>query len=391
MASIQKKGDSWYCQFLYRRERYTFTIGKVDEIEARSVKGKVEYLLMRIKQHLLDLPPGCDIVTFLQWDGKPPGVLPLPAKELTLSELREVYFKSQEGKLEQTTLDGIRLHFNHLTRILGEKCHIPSLSRATLQKYVDTRASEWIDPKRYERKRREKLAKQPPKRKYNRKNRPPPATPDKPDKGRRHPSAATIKKEIISLRTAWNWARRHLDIREEFPGGRLDYQKLQESLPFMTWEEAERSIAAGGDPEEVWDSVYLRPQEVSEVLAWVKARPVSPWVYPMFCFAAHTGTRRSEIVRAKPSDVNLPRGEVTVREKKRVKKKKTYRIVPLTPFLKEVLADWMKERASGETLFCKMNGEAIMPREAHNYFQRALRVSKWCVLKGWHGFRYSYI
>jgi integrase len=390
VASIQKKGDSWYCQFLYRRVRYTFTIGKVEDIEARSVKGKVEYLLMRLKQHLLDLPPGCDIVTFVQWDGKPPGVLPVPVRELTLLELREEYFRSQDGKLEKTTLDGIRQHFNHLVRILGEKCHIPSLARADLQKYVDTRSKEWIDPEVYRRKRRAKAVNKKPRRKYVRKNQPP-KPPELPERAKRHPSPGTIKKEIISLRTAWNWARRLLNLEHEFPGGHLDYEKLEEALPFMTWEEAQANIEAGGDPEEVWDSVYLRPYEITELLEWVRGRPVSPWVYPMFCFAAYTGARRSEMVRAQPSDLNLTRGQVTLRERKRVKKKKTFRTVPLPPFLKEVLADWMEERANGETLFCKMNGDPIMPREAHNYFQRGLRLSKWAVLKGWHVFRHSYI
>ena len=55
--------------------------------------------------------------------------------------------------------------------------------------------------------------------------------PQKPSKERRHPSAATIKKEVISLRTPWNWDRRRLDIHGEFPGGRLDYEKLQDKLP----------------------------------------------------------------------------------------------------------------------------------------------------------------
>jgi integrase len=111
----------------------------------------------------------------------------------------------------------------------------------------------------------------------------------------------------------------------------------------------------------------------------------------MFVLAAHTGARRSEIVRALPSDVDLENAVVTIREKKRDKKRLTTRRVPLTPFLTEVLTDWMKVRVSGGTLFCKGDGKAIMAREAHNYFQRALRVSKWSVLKGWHVFRHSFI
>src|SRR5205807_8056755 len=124
------------------------------------------------------------------------------------------------------------------------------------------------------------------------------------------------------------------------------------------------------DPERIWDCVYRRPEEVAAVLEWVKARPVSPWVYPMFVFAAYTGARRSEVVRALPSDVDLAAAVVTIREKKRDKKRLTTRRVPLSPFLTEVLADWMSKRASGRTLFCKMDGKDITPREAHNYFQR---------------------
>src|SRR5262249_12284504 len=153
-----------------------------------------------------------------------------------------------------------------------------------------------------------------------------------------------------------------------------------------TWEEAERRVAAGDDPEKVWDCVYLRPEEITPLLEWVKGRPVSPWVYPMFVFAAHTGARRSEVIRALPADLDLVQGVVTIREKKRDRTKLTTRQVPLTPFLKEVLAAWVKVRARGKTLFCKGDGKAIMPREAHNYFQRGLRVSKWSVLKGWHVF-----
>ena len=328
----------------------------------------------------------------MQHDGKPPehaASASAESKVLTLEELREAYLRSQDKKLEQTTLDGILIHFRHLSRILGGKRVIPVLKRPDLQAYVEKRSSEWIDPEVYRRKRRAKDALQQPKREYVRKGAAPKV--ELPERPKRHPSSATIKKEIVSLRTAWNWARRNLGLVGEFPGGGLDYAKIEESLPFMSVEEAERRIKAGDDPEMVWDCVYLQPGEVRELLAWVKNRPISPWIYPMFAFAAQTGARRSEIIRALPSDVDLAAGVVTIREKKRDKSKLTTRRVPLPPLLKEVLGDWMEKRAKGKTLFCKADGKAITPRDAHYYFQRAQRLSKWAMLKGWHVFRHSYI
>jgi len=389
MASLQNRNGSWRVIFRYKGQWHAFTIGEVSAADAAVHKASTEELLRLLKRNLLDLPSGCTIEHFLFHRGKPPEhetATSNAKKELTLAELRDAYFQSQEKKLEQTTLDGIRLHFDHLTRILGPKRIIPTLARPDLQKYVDRRSEEWIDPNVYKKARREKLALKP-KRKFK-KPRPPKVEP--PDKPKRHPSSATIKKEIISLRTAWNWGRRHLGLVEEFPGTGLDFAKIEESLPFMTWEEAERRIEAGDDPEKVWDCVYLRPDEIADLLQWVKGRPVSPWVYPMLCFAAHTGARRSEIVRALPSDVDLANSVVMIREKKRDKTKTTTRRVPLTPFLKEILTAWMKQRAKGRTLFCKGDAKEITPREAMNYFDRALRVSKWSVLRGLHVFRHSF-
>jgi len=65
MASLQKKGESWYCQFLYHGKRHTFTIGKVEPDEAEAKANQADYLLMRIRQGLLTVPPGADIVLFL--------------------------------------------------------------------------------------------------------------------------------------------------------------------------------------------------------------------------------------------------------------------------------------------------------------------------------------
>ena len=377
MASLENRNGSWRVVFRYKAEKRCFTIGEASAADAAMYKASTEELLRLLSRNLVSIPAGCSIEDFMFHQGKPPAKA-AERHELTLSELRETYFSSQEKKLEQTTLDGISLHFGHLERILGNPI-VAEITRADLQKYVSKRSGEWIDPNVFRRQRRAKQAGR---------KKPKMVEPDKP---KRHPSPVTIKKEIISLRTAWNWARRQVGLVPEFPGGKLDYAKIEEGLPFMTWDEAERRIAAGDEPEGVWDCVYLRPPEIAELLESVKARPVSPWVLPMLTFAAYTGARRSEIVRALPSDIDLQNGFITLRERKRDKTKTTTRRVPISPILRESLVQWMKDRANGKTFFCKMDGKAVTPREAHNYFRRALRTSKWSVIRGWHTLRHSFV
>ena len=70
MASLQLRGKSYACVFCWHGKRQWFTIGKVAEEEAKAKASQVEYLLMRLKQRLIDLPPGIDIVEFVQHDGK---------------------------------------------------------------------------------------------------------------------------------------------------------------------------------------------------------------------------------------------------------------------------------------------------------------------------------
>lgn len=388
MSSVECRNGSARVIFRHNGSKHAFTLGEVDFTTAETYRASTDELLGLLTRNLVAVPAGISIEEFMRHRGKPPAkpAAAVAQAELTLDEFRHAYMKSQEHKLEENTLAGIGLHFRHLLRILGPAAKIASLTRAELQHYVNRRSQEWIDPNIYRRARRLKQAK--PKRKFKK---PRPAKVEAPDKPKRHPSAATIKKEIVSLRTAWNWARRHLNLAAEFPGSGLDYAKITESLPFMSWDEAERRVVAGDDPDCVWNCVYLQPGEIAELLAWVKDRPVSPWVYPIFCFAAHTGARRSEIVRAWASDLDLASGVVTIREKKRDKTKTTTRRVPLTPFLTEVLADWMKRRGKGKTLFCKEDGKPITPREATNYFDRALRTGKWKVLRGLHTFRHSFI
>lgn len=194
MASLQKKGDSWHCQFRFKNQRRTWVIGPVEEIEARAIKAKVEYLLMRIKQHLIDLPAGMDIVTFIQYDGKPPEYVTIRQEEYTFGQMREAWIRTHSnGTIEQNTLATCKLHLSHFAATLGERFIINGLTLADLQRHVDRRA--------------------------NAKSR----------KGTISP--VTIKKEVATLSGVWLWASRVGMVMGAFPGQGLRYPKIEEPPP----------------------------------------------------------------------------------------------------------------------------------------------------------------
>ncbi len=291
MASLQKKGDSYYCQFMYHGRRHTFTVGAVEESEAENKARQVDYLLMRLKQRLLVLPDGTDIVTFVQHDGQPPDTGPTlaaaPRQAITLGHLKDRYLTTHaNGTIEANSLDTCKLHLGHFARILGDGFPLGELSLAKMQEYVNHRAKAKISP-------------------------------------------VTIRKEIATLRAAWNWGE-PMDLTEgKFPNRGLRYPKADEKPPFMTMAEIERQIAAGGDPAVLWEAVYLLLPEIDELLKAVKERAIHPFIYPLFCFAAHTGARRSEILRARVSDLDLAGETIVIHEKKRSRGQRTTRRVPI--------------------------------------------------------------
>ncbi len=396
MASLQERGGSFRFIFRFHSKQHFVTIGKVSPEEARAKAALVDYLLLRLKQRLIALPAGVGIVEFLQHDGKPPnGTVAIPERqELSLSSFRDSYLDTHRPSLEPRTVEGIELHFKHLITALGERFPIRELKLTDLQGYVDARAkAKGMSGKRL--------------------------------------SPATIKKEIVSLRAAWNWGSKMGLVSGRFPNDGLRFGKVDEKPPFMTREEIERRIAGGVTPyqkKELWNALFLTLTEVSELLGHVRAAASLPWVYPMVCFAAHTGARRSELLRVEIADIDFEGKAVLVNEKKRARGKRTTRRVPLSPFLVGVLKDWLAVHPGGPYLFCntalverskkrsrttghkgdktrastvKGRTEGVKERnlpgfgpitedEAHDHLRRSLRGSRWEVVKGWHVARHSF-
>ncbi len=164
------------------------------------------------------------------------------------------------------------------------------------------------------------------------------------------------------------------------------------------------------------------------MLEHARSQARHPWIYPLACMAAHTGARRSELIRIQVADVDFAGGSVVIREKKRVKGKRSTRRAPLTPTLRAALEAWLAVHPGGPSLFCQagevahskkrsrttgyQNGNVrattqkgrmatvtareelpgpgpLAVGECHGHFKRTLAGSPWEVVRGLHTLRHS--
>ena len=296
--------------------------------------------------------------------------------------------------MEANSLQTVTMHLGHFEKVLGQGFPLEQMQMADLQRHVNERMRK----------------------KYRGRNL----------------SSVTLKKEMASFRAAWNWAINMGLVTGAFPSRGLVYPKSDEKPPFMTKDEIKRKITAkmtDDEKAELWECLYLRADELAMFLAFVKMHAAHGWIYPLISFAAHTGARRSEILRVLVSDVDFSAMTVLVREKKRSRKQRTTRRVALTPFLANLLKEWLRDHPGGQYLFChhvevrrskkrsKTTGhpnekarpssvkgrmESVKKRElpdlgsitrdeVHNHFKRTVRDSPWDMLRGLHALRHSYI
>jgi integrase len=397
MAALELRNKTSYrVVFMYAGKKYGYSLETGDSDIAEALRGGVEKTLMLMGQNLLKLPDGADLVSFVKAGGKVEETTPPPSERLTLKKLTESYLKLYaNGAMEENSLGTVRMHLGHFTATLGEKFEVQDLTLEHLQRHVDARAK-----KRY--------------------------------RGRSL-SPVTLRKEMATLRACWNWGVHAGKLQGHFPNRGLKYPKGDEKPPFQTWEEIQRRISLEGltqrEKDELWDCLFLTLSEIEELLAFVKENAAHPWIYPAFCFAAHTGARRSEVLRVRVHDVDFAGETVLIHEKKRSRRTRTTRRVPLSPFLAWVLKDWLTVHPGGRDLFChegevfrskkrsrttghqsdnvrpsslKGRMATVRPRErpaqaaitrdeAHDHFGRTLSGGKWEVLRGWHVLRHSFI
>ncbi len=363
MAGVRKKGDAYYCTFRFRGQRYYFTVGSVPEAQAQAKRAEVDETLALLERGRLTIPEGVTLEDFVAAGGKAPVVSVRP-ETTTARQLIDHYLQTHaNGTVEENSLGTSRTHLNQFAVTVGERFRVQGLTLLNLQEHVERRRKKGVAP-------------------------------------------VTLKKEIATVRACWNWAVHGGLLKGAFPGRGLRFPKEEEKEPFRTFAEIEAIIAAEKPDDDKkaapWEGLYLTRPEIEEFLEHVRRNATLPWVFPMVAFAAYTGARRSEILRALVTDVDLTGGVVTVREKKRLKGKRSTRTAPITPKLADTLRGWLAVRPECPPLSCqaqrvtrsktKRDGPtAVTKDEAHDHFKRTVADSKWQAMRGYHVLRHSFI
>ena len=299
------------------------------EREANEFALRIERRLRLIEEGELAVPDDVDIATFVMSEtGKPTQPVKL-IPSVSLEQVCDEYLNSlPAGSLEENTLLTCRIHMRHFKRLLGAGQRIRDINRQTLQQYVKDRAAQ---------------------------------------AGRKGKtvSTTTIKKELTTLGTVWRFALAAGHVAVSYPNRELRFPKLAVRPRFQTWQEIEHQIKQGDLPKaeqaELWDCLFLMLPEVTELLTFVEKHAFHDFLYPMVVAAAHTGARRSELVRSFRSDFDFQTNMVTLNEKKRVPGEFSTRTVLMSPELRRVMSGLVQGSSGRLPSVLHQTGRGLVP------------------------------
>jgi integrase len=353
--------------FRYGNQRIKRSTKTRNERDANEIVARVDRRLELIERGELTIPDDADVATFLMEETKRNGK-PKAISSKTISSLFEEYFASlPSGSMEANSLYTANIHKSHFLSVLGANHRVRDITQASLQEYVGARCRK---------------------------------------KGRRGKPIRpqTVKEELATLSAVWSFAMQRGHVATAFPNKGLKFPKVAEKPRFRTWVEIERHIETGNltghEADELWDSLFLTLPEIDELMMFVSENSRHSFLYPMCVTAAHTGARRSELLRSQRNDFDFETSTLTLREKKRLRGQYTTRTVPMSQELQRTIAEWFDSHPGGRYAFC-MDRNPLRPHsqkdaipaltrdQASDHLKRTL-TGKWSKIRGWHVLRHSF-
>lgn len=377
MASLQIETTGVYhIVFRFQGRRFKRSLETKIETVALARREEVDETIQLLKSRRIAVPENVPAEAFILAGGRVDAIKPEKGKaatdvspaSLTLQGLFDQFFDSlPDENLEANTLRTMHTHKAHFLRLIKPRFPAEKLTGHELQKYVNARSKEHTQyPCRSG------------------------------SDSRRKVSATTIKKEIATLGTVWRWAANIPILEGNFPSRGLRFPKTEDKPSFQTFAEITQQIQAqsltAAMAAELWECLYLQKDEIDDLLSGVQARDDLPiYIYPMIAAAAYTGARRSELLRVQVVDVNFANQMLTLREKKRVRGRRSVRQVPMSSKLVAILKEHIAIHPGCTSLFCTEDAKTITTNMAQNAFRFALSKSKWSAVRGWHTLRHSFI
>lgn len=366
MATLERHPTSnhYLIRFRFGGRSFKRSLKTENKQHAQAALARLHETISMIQRGFLEMPQNADPVTFLLSGGK---VQQSPSAERSLT-LGDSFTKYQSAlplqAKERSTLKTEETHIKRFRKKLPLSKPLDQITTHDVQRFINAESKRKI--------------------------------------GERTISPDTIKRHIDTLKCIFNWAEKQQLVTEVPQLHGLVYGKRDEKPPFMTRVEIERIVDRGGltepEIETLWHALYLTIPEVYEVLELVKSRARYPFLYPMFAFVAFTGARRSEMMRVMIDDFDLENETVLIRERKRSRvRSTTFRRVQLPCKLVEIIKDWLARHPGGQFAFAQnfdrasaTPPEALTVDQARSQFKKALRGTKWSVIRGFHVFRHSY-
>lgn len=364
MAWLVQQGKTFHIGFRFGGREFKRSLRTTNRNRAEAAVIRVVDNLEDIGRGRLAVPDGADIAAFLLTDGKQlakPQIKATPKLGVIFDEYRGTL---PNGALEDATIATTAIHMNHMFKHFGRGQVFSSLGTSQLQGYVNHR-SKRMGPR------------------------------GKPISG------TTIRKEVATLRMLWSFSRDRGYVTGTFPMRGVRFPKVDQKEPFQTYAQItrriERSNLSDEQQEELWECLYLTVPEIEELLDFIEAHARHDFIYPMVVTAAHTGARRSELVRSRLEDFDLDSGTMTIHERKRNREQRTTRRVAISSRLKNAIAHWMAIRPESDFVFYPGDinprqlrpGRTITVDQAHHHFKQSLS-GKWDVVRGWHVLRHSF-
>ena len=358
-SSIRDRSGNYLVRFRWWKREFTKSLHTTNETVANFGVARVNDTVMRLKRGLLTMPPEAEPGEFIVSGGTliaKPRPIDL-VRPLTLGELFDLFAKTVPK--EPNTMRTIRIHHNHVEKILGTDTPVETIALEHVQRYSNRRAKMVYHGQ--------------PTRPY------------------------TIRKELRTFRQTWLWGfrRGHVRFAPSWEIPVLDLQKDEGRESFRTYAEIERRINRGGLTESaikrLWECLYLDGEEVKACLEYVRDHATTPFVFPMLAFVALTGCRRAEMLRSGIDDWDFDNRIVHIRERKRdTSKKFTMRSVDLHPYVVNVMKGWIDTHPGGQYTISQ-GGGPLTESQATDHLNRTLAEhDKWRRIPGFHTFRHSF-